>query len=231
MEGEKNPKLERISWMATIVSTIIAVIGLVLFSSDNGSEEVIFESPGANAIQIGKVEGSIIITAEKTDQKLIVPTVLGNEYDAGQKKAEDELQRFIPPSVPPAMYKERGRAVEMASKDGSPVQPRNGEEQSTFPQPESVASEYSKPRQPDPDLSFLLHRWRLSDESCFRTRRFGIVGEVIEEHDANRNLVYSGRIKSFDGSEVRITDGSRFIIKGEELHHVKHQSIDIFLRC
>lgn len=251
MEGHKNPRLERISWVATIVSTIIAVIGLALFSSDSGSEKIIFDSSGDKAVQIGKVEGDIIIAGEKTEQKKTAPTVLDDKYDTDQKREGDELQGVtLPsvespvarnsPSVPTAIYEEREDAVEMAPKDGSPVQPRKAEvfttsrkieEQSTFPQSELVASEHSKPRQSDPDLSFLLHTWRLFDESCFRTRRFGIVGEVIEEHDANRNLVYSGRIKSFDGTEVRINDGSRFIIKGEELHHVKDQSIDIFLRC
>lgn len=143
-------------------------------------------------------------------------------------------------SVAPALVEGIGESIKPAPKVEATVQPNKDEASSTpsdleapltFPPPEAVMPERSHSEPAESKLSFLLGNWRLSDESCLRTRRFSMTGEVLEVHYVNGILLYSGIITRVDGSEVWMGDNSRFILKGEDLHHVTTQSTDIFLRC
>lgn len=161
------------------------------------------------------------------------------ESESDPKPIETPLARAFP-NVPPTLHEGKEDPTDPAPKDELTVQPKRNEPSSTpieieapltFPRHGSITSQRSQSQQVEPELSFLLRNWRNPDESCIRARRFGLSGNVLEVHDANRNLVYSGSITRIEGSEVWMADGSRFILTGEQLHHVTTQSTDIFLLC
>lgn len=98
MQNQKNPRLERISWVATIASTVVAVIGLLLFSTDGSPEKIVMQSSGANATQIGKVEGDLIMGGrEKADQKPPIAPESNRDSHQDEKRENRAAQNFLLP--------------------------------------------------------------------------------------------------------------------------------------
>jgi hypothetical protein len=103
MQKERNPKLERVSWVAGIVSCIVALIGFIFFMPDESQEKIEFKSSVSNAPQVGKVEGDLFIIS-------------------GEGKGREPISTQTPPALeePPP----RGRVGESYSLFGEKMRGR-----------------------------------------------------------------------------------------------------------
>lgn len=74
MSKNDRPILEILSWKATIISTILAALGLYfsLFSTSSKPQDTYNQHAGNNSTQIGKIEGNVTFNAQPSEPLTVI---------------------------------------------------------------------------------------------------------------------------------------------------------------